>query len=43
MTIQALSVLYLCLSQQKRVLLRANTTEKQEDVALTICRLMLSL
>ena len=43
MNIQALSVLYLYLSQQNRLLLRANTTGEQEDVALTIGRLMLSL
>ena len=43
MNIQALSVLYLYLSQQNRLLLRPNATEKQEDVALTIRRLMLSL
>ena len=43
MNIQALSLLYLYLSQQNRLLLRANTTGKQEDVALTIRRLMLSL
>ena len=43
MNIQALQVPYLCLSQQNQILLRANTTEEQEDVALTIRRLMLSL
>ena len=43
MNIQALSVLYLYPSQQNRLLLHANTTEEQEDVALTIRRLMLSL
>ena len=43
MNIQALSVLYLYPSQQSRILLRANTTRKQEDKTLTIRRLMLSL
>ena len=43
MNIQALSVLYLYLSWQNRLLLRANTTGKQEDKTLTIRRLMLSL